>query len=168
MNLRILSLDIDGVLHPTDAIKNLKISKMAFNPELTIEKLNLFRWANELEDALKIDPEAAIIVHSSWRHQKWATNEFFRKALGPLGHRFIACTPTDVFERELSINYFCSRIDALDCLILDDAYKEFTLGAKTPNLVVTNPLTGVNDVAVLEKINAWAAQKPPYDRPSFR
>lgn len=166
MSLRILSIDIDGVLHPTDAIKDLKISKIAFNPEHTIERLNLFRWTTELEVALAGDPNAVIVVHSSWRHQKWATNDFFRKALGPAGHRFIACTPNEKYEREESIYHFCKRIDATDCLIVDDAHGEFALGELTPNLVVTNPLTGINDPGVLQKISAWAAQTPPFDRPS--
>ncbi len=158
MTFRILSLDIDGVLHPTAAIEGLSISEMTFSPKPTIEKHQLFRWCSQLEEALSGNPDIAILIHSNWRRQHWATNEFFRHALGPLGHRFIGIAPADL-DREDSISNFCTRFDVQDCLIVDDAYMEFKLGDQTPNLIVTDPLQGVNDTKVLSKISAWSIQE---------
>lgn len=157
MTVRILSLDIDGVLHPPDAIKDMKISDMIFSPEPTIEKHNLFRWCAQLEESLKDAPDVCVLIHSSWRKQHWATNAFFHQALGPLSHRFLGISQADL-DREESIQSFCDRlqIDAADILIVDDAHNEFKQGVHTPNLIVTNPLIGINDEAILEQITHWA------------
>lgn len=128
-----------------------------------VRRLDLFRWCDLLEDALAAgeSPGAQptpIIVHSNWRRCTWATNDFLRSALGRLGHRFAGVTPSDM-HRQDSIEHVCSRLGITSRLILDDSPREFLPG--TAGLLLTNPLTGVNDPAVLGQVSAWARSLSP-------
>lgn len=158
-----LFTDIDGVFHPSTAIRGVDLSMLGVNPEQEIRRLNLFRWTSRLE-AVLARAEAAnpgcepimLFVHSNWRKLPWATNSFLQSALGPLGHRFAGVTSAEL-TRQDSIENLCERAGITSRLILDDAGQEFR--PQTPGLVVTNPLLGVSAPSVLAQAEAWAHER---------
>lgn len=157
-----LFTDIDGVFHPSTAIRGIDLSMLGVNPQREIQRLNLFRWTSRLESVLA-RAEAAnpgcepimLFVHSNWRKLPWATNSFLANALGPLGHRFAGVTSAEL-ARQDSIENLCERAGISTRLILDDASREFRPG--TPGLVVTDPLLGVSAPDVLAQAEAWALE----------
>jgi hypothetical protein len=162
MNSALFS-DIDGVFHPSTAIRGIDLSRLGVLPRLEIQRLNLFRWCARLDDVLRRaeaahpgTPPIMLFVHSNWRRLPWSTNSFLVDALGPLGHRFAGVTPPDM-GRQQSIESLCERLDITNRLILDDASAEF--GPDTPGLVITDPLLGVSAPAVMAKVEAWALER---------
>jgi hypothetical protein len=153
-SMRALFSDIDGVLHPPSAIQGLSMATLALGRADTFARLGLFCWAGILEDLLvQTDDDLGLIIHSTWRQQSWVSPQLMRAALGPLGHRFIGMTSPDL-QRQASIEDLCQRAGISDRLILDDAGDEFAPG--TPGLLVTNPLRGVSDPAIQDRLIEWS------------
>lgn len=156
--MKTLFLDFDGVLHPSTAVLDVDRLAMSANPLDTIAKHDLMRWAGLLEDALsdcheQTGKDYVVAVHSSWRKTGWATNSVLRRALGPLGHRFL-CVTNARLQRHESILDLCERCGIDDYLIVDDDRSAFAPG--TTNLLVTNPLLGLSDPHCLGQIRVWA------------
>jgi hypothetical protein len=151
--------DIDGVLHSPALLRGLDASTLAMAGATRMREMGLFCWADQLEAVLQEADAAAghtvpLILHSTWRKQPWASMRLLRDALGPLGHRLEGMTSPDL-DREASILELATRAGFDNFLVLDDASAEFDQGIK--NLVITNPLLGVSDPAVLCKIRRLAA-----------
>jgi hypothetical protein len=163
--VKALFTDFEGVLHPSTAIRGLDMATISFGGGAQFAKHGLFRWASLLEEALsESSDDICVVVHSSWRKQPWASQRLVRDALGPLGHRFHGMTTVDL-PRQASIEDVCRRAGISDYMILDDARAEFRPG--TPNLVITNPLLGVSEPAMIKAITSWAC--PTRTRaPAFR
>jgi hypothetical protein len=150
---RVISLDIDGVLHDANMVKTADICALAIGGGAVLRSAGLFAHAQLLEGLLGElgATDVRIIIHSSWRKHHWAPG-VIRAALGPLERRFESMTSPDA-GREASVEALCARAGIDDYLIIDDAHDEFTPG--NPHLVVTNPIRGLNDPAVLARIRAW-------------
>src|SRR3569832_2469031 len=88
MQMRVLFLEFDGVLHPMSATARFApVAPLKYR----IQEAWLFRWAWILEELLDAHPDVGIIAHSNWR--MLATDEELQSFLGPLAHRFIGSTP---------------------------------------------------------------------------
>lgn len=154
----LVSLDIDGVLHKSTDILGLNFGELSILGKERFHKEGLFRWSGLLESVLfesemKSNNEIGLIVHSSWRKERWATTQLMRDLLGPLGHRFWGFTSADL-PRQESIEELTNRTDIENYIIVDDARSEFR--ENTPELILTNPLLGVCDENVISKISRWA------------
>lgn len=117
----------------------------------------LFCWSEDLEDAIReaeqrTGDDIALVIHSTWRKQPWVSLQLLREALGPLGHRLVALTSPHL-EREDSILDLVQRAGIDDYIVIDDAAREFS--PRIQQLVVTNPLCGVSDPAVLSAVQDW-------------
>lgn len=141
---QLLSLDFDGVLHPTAEDKQ-RVGVAHFG------------WLPHLERLLAPHPEIMLLVHSTWRHQY--DLEELRMLVGDvLGPRVAAAAPAGD-DRWLAIQtWVAEQSGALDLLIVDDAREEFP--AMLPfTLVVCDPATGLSDPQVRESIERWLARR---------
>jgi hypothetical protein len=159
MKSRAVFTDIDGVLHPPPRFRGPEsVSALAVSTGQQMRLLGLFCWAENLETVLseveqRTGEDIPLVIHSTWRKQPWVSLHTLRQALGPLGHRLMAATSPDL-EREDSILDLAERAGIEDYLVLDDASSEFS--SRVSNLLITNPLRGVSDPAVLNAIKGWA------------
>lgn len=162
--MRALFLDFDGVLHRSTDIVGKDVSSLALQGSEAILATGLFRWTGLLEESLAQadgSDDIAVVVHSSWRNQRWMSSSLARTLLGPLGRRFAGFVEAHT-PREKAIDDFVTRLSLESILILDDARDEFV---HSESLIVTNPLQGVSDVSVLEQVRSWAdSSKPRMDR----
>lgn len=152
---KVLFLDFDGPLHPSTAIEGIRRPPDA----QTCKERELFRWARHLEEILATlsdeqRAEILIAAHSSWRKIDGLSQGLIRDSLGPvLSEMYVGMTRPDL-NRWDSIQDMCDRFEIDDFLIIDDATKEFP--ENLPQLVICNPLKGLSDLAVQERITAWA------------
>jgi hypothetical protein len=141
---RVLSLDFDGVLHPTgEGAQRVAVTH--------------FGWLPHLQRLLGPHPEVMLLVHSTWRHQY--DLEELRMLLGDaLGPRVVAAAPAGD-DRWLAIQAWVSEQAVTpDLLIVDDAREEFP--ARLPfTMVVCDPATGLSDPQVRESIQRWLARR---------
>lgn len=159
MSIRAVFADIDGVMHPPPRLRGPElVAALALASGRQMRSQGLFCWAGHLEAALseaehRTGEEFPLVIHSTWRKQPWVSLQVLREALGPLGHRLMTMTSPDL-DREDSILDLAERARIEDYLVIDDASAEFS--SRIEHLVITNPLRGVNDPAVLSVIRAWA------------
>lgn len=159
MSIRAVFADIDGVLHPPPRLRGPDaVAALALADASQMHRQGLFCWAHHLDAALSAaeastGEEFVLVIHSTWRKQPWVSLRLLREALGPLGRRLMAMTSPDL-DREASILDLAERAGIDDYLVLDDASAEFSAGIQ--QLVITNPLRGVSDPAVLAAVNGWA------------
>ena len=141
---RIISLDFDGVLHPTaEGAQRVAVTH--------------FGWRAILERLLTPHPSIMLVVHSTWRHQYNLAE--LRLLLGDaLGSRVVAAAPAGD-DRWLSIQAWLSeQTKALDLLILDDWPQEFPTTMQF-TLVVCDPARGLSDPVVQHSIKQWLEQR---------
>lgn len=140
---RIVSVDFDGVLHPTEA----------GDERLAVPH---FGWLRHLERLLGPHPEVRLLVHSTWRH-RFDTEEL-RLLLGDrLGPRVVAATPAGDDRWAAIQTWVAEQAAPLDLLIVDDARDEFP-ETLPHNLVICHPSRGLSDQAVQEAIRQWLEQ----------
>lgn len=150
-----LFLDFDGPLHPSTAIEGIRRPP----DQQTCKDRQLFRWARHLEEIIaplseERRAEILIVAHSSWRKIDGLSQSLIRESLGPiLSEMYVGMTRPDLGRWE-SILDTCNRFDIDDYLIIDDATKEFPEGL--PQLVICNPLKGLSDPQVQDRIAEWA------------
>lgn len=152
-SLKLVSLDFDGVLHPSTDISDFHGSGLPLAAYVQTRP-HLLRWARLLEDALK-GSTCEVVVHSSWR-EKLQDSEI-RDLLAPsgLGRRFIGTSPKGVLREKSILDVIrIMGIPHEDLMILDDAHGEFEVLAA--RLVACNPLVGINDPVLLDRIRRWA------------
>ena len=108
---RIISLDFDGVLHPTaEGAQRIAVTH--------------FGWLPILERLLASHPQVFLLIHSTWRH-KYDLNELRLLMGAVLGPRVVAAAPAGD-QRWLAIQaWLATQTQVLDLLILDDAPSEF-------------------------------------------
>lgn len=155
--MKTLFLDFDGPLHPATAIQGKDMATLALLGAAEIRKAGFFCWNEALEDALAINHEIGIVVHSSWRNQPWMSSALAREILGPLGHRFQGFATPHV-PRERAVEECITRMGIEDFLILDDAHAEFK--KLSPFLIAPNPLRGVSDQSILARVALWSEPSP--------
>lgn len=142
----LLSLDIDGVLHPSTEVQDFAATGLPFAAYLQ-SRPHLLRWLPLLSEALR-GSSCEIVIHSTWREHLLDAD--FYRLLGPSGlaDRLIGSAPRGL-PREAAILSVCRTLGLApeDVLVLDDAHSEFDV--LSSRLVVCNPLRGINDPSVL-------------------
>ena len=133
---KLLFLDFDGVLHPT---------------QLTGE--SPFNRAHLLEEVL-VGQELGIIISSSWRFTH--NLEKLRKLLpGNISNLIVGATGSPVVGKHPRFNEISAYLDSngsANWRALDDSYWEFP--SPCPQLIRCNPNTGVTEKQVKE-IKQW-------------
>jgi hypothetical protein len=133
---RALFLDFDGVLHPTG--------------ELPAGSTH-FQWLPVLVELLAPWPDVLLVVHSTWRYDH--ADVEIRQLLGYLGAQFVGSVPRG--PREQAIQWFLRMNPVISKhLVLDDAAREFTPTSGL-NLVLCDPLLGVSDPQVQQRLAFW-------------
>lgn len=129
-----LFLDIDGVLHPTNAPYLTKDGK--------VKGEHLFRWLPKLQEALAQFPDVQVVLHSTWRYC-WDTDEEVRKNLPPeLDAIIVATTGREVMGRYESILTYIQAHNIEKYVIVDDDGSAFPYGLK--ELVHCMPSQGLS------------------------
>jgi HAD domain in Swiss Army Knife RNA repair proteins len=156
--MRVVFLDFDGVVHPVSAIVDWRtLNVHGADIHNLIERRDLFRWLPLLKSRLEAHPDILLAVHSGWRAV--LDNSKMKEVLGPdLSDRFIGVTSMEK-TRYQGIIDMVDRADISQYLIIDDATHEFPQGLE--NLVATDPEVGVNDPAVLGRLEQWLYATSP-------
>lgn len=161
-NMKVLFLDFDGPLHPTEVVRDFVYRGQDMGS--LMGDMGLFRWVNALHACLAQKPDmsdVAIVVHSSWR--RLLNNDQMRQALGPLAPQFMGITDTELGRYE-GIMDMVQRLELgpEDYCVVDDAIDAYP--ANFGQLVVVNPLRGVQEPAVRRRIQQWAQAAPDSQR----
>lgn len=133
--MRLLFLDFDGVLHPSEA-----------DPALPH-----FCWLPELERLLAPYPDVQIVVHSTWRYDHHDAE--LRALLGSLGPRFVGSAPRGPREQAIESVLQANRSRVTSYLVLDDAPKEFAEGAL--NVLFLDGRVGISDLDSQAALVQW-------------
>lgn len=138
---RIISLDFDGVLHPSP--------RLAVKPELPV-----FCWIDCLDRLLVSHPDVRLLVHSSWR-EAYRPDEI-ADMLMPLESRFLGVAPPGS-RGEAIVQWQLRHSPHARILVIDDDESEFS---SHPDLQVLycDPAKGLSAVDVQEAIAAWLEQ----------
>ena len=134
--MRIISLDFDGVLHPSPH----------HHPRAEVATL---AWIDHLVPLLEGHPDVGLLVHSSWREVH--SLDDLQDMLHPMEGRFAGVTPPG--ERQASLTEWrAANPDARMLVIDDDPDVEAPAGA---SLVRCHPTTGLAAPNVQAEIAAW-------------
>lgn len=150
---KFLSLDFDGVLHPSTEVQGYPSSGLPLSAWIQ-NKPGLLRWAPLIRDALE-GSECAVLVHSTWRRH--LRDSELRALLEPhgLAPRFVGSVARDLAREPALVQTMQALgLDPSGILILDDAPAEFFDLAN--RLLVCNPFLGVSDETILARIREWA------------
>ena len=135
MSKKVLFVDFDGVLHPTD------------HGSALLSQLTLLESAIESHDC-------ALVISSSWRFhleiddlKKHFSSSVRNKIVGVTGEAYIGA-----YARFHEINAYVDLHGVSDWRALDDSYWEFP--DKCPNLIRCNPNTGVT-VFEINQLQTW-------------
>lgn len=135
-----LFLDIDGVLHSTDAAVLLDGKPAP----------GTFVWFKYLKEALDKFPKLKVVLHSSWRFC-WKTKEEVLDNLPKeLSDRIIDFTDVGIYQRWESIRDYCLQTGAKNIIILDDDRGAFPY--ELPYLIWCKSTLGLSDSRVREEL----------------
>lgn len=137
---RLLSIDFDGVAHPTGA-------------GTTTIKTTLFGWLPDLHRVLAPHPDVRVLVHSSWLFTY--TPDELQMMLGPLEQRFVGAAPRGP-RYESVLRWLHYHPTYTSFRILDDDRTEFP-DPPPAELILCDPLQGVSDPRVQAELRAWLA-----------
>lgn len=143
--IRVIFLDIDGVLHPLDE---------SANPS------GQMRWLPTLDSLLAHAPDVRIVVHSTWRYMY--TDAELRTLLGPLSGRLIASAPRVAREQAIEMVLQANKDQIRAHLVLDDDRSEFISGRL--NVAFCDPRTGISAPAAQAEIWNWLRRTAPRER----
>lgn len=136
-NMRVLFIDFDGVLHPSE--------------QADASRLTHFCWLSVLVDALRSHSDVRIVVHSTWRYMY--DDDELRMLLGPLGNQVVGSTGHgprfESIRGWLYANKACKSYR-----ILDDDATDFPV-PPPDELVLCNPSTGVAAQDVRIALSTW-------------
>lgn len=136
---RIISLDFDGVLHPSPR-------------HLPRRDLPVFVWLPLLERLLDPHQDVGLLVHSSWR-ESFRVDEI-EDMLHPMEHRFVGVTPQG--GRESGIRAWRERYSPSGkCLAIDDDEELQT--QSDFEVIHCDPRRGLSDLGVQLAIERWLA-----------
>ena len=134
--MRIISLDFDGVLHPSPH----------HHPRAEVATL---AWIDHLVPLLEGHPDVGLLVHSSWREVH--SLDDLQDMLYPMEARFAGATPPG--ERQASLTEWRdAHLNPPLLVIDDDPDVEAPAGS---SLVRCNPRTGLAARDVQDAISAW-------------
>jgi hypothetical protein len=136
--MRLLSLDFDGVLHPTMQAD-------------TVVRTIHFGWLPLLVGVLAPHPDVCVLVHSTWRTQ-YDVDEL-RLLLGTLGERVVGAAPPGPRYQSV-LEWLRQHPEVTSYRMLDDEAEDF--GSPPPaELILCEPSSGVSAPPVLDALRAW-------------
>lgn len=141
--MHILFIDIDGVLHPTDA---------------TDHSTGWFCWLHVLFALLEPHPEVRLVVHSSWRYEY--EDAELRQLLGPVGKWFSGSAPRMRREQAIHAVLQANKAAVASYLVLDDDVKEFE--GSSLNVVFCDSKLGISEARVQALVAAWLSSTAPH------
>lgn len=151
--MRLISLDFDGPLHPTTAVRGW--AHAVANLKAFRDERRLFRWVPHLSSALEKHPDVAILVHSGWRMV--CPDSEIREFIAPLADRYVGSTGAG--PRYRGIRDFIDRLNVEHWLVIDDAVDEFPPAMS--ELLLVDPLSGLSDVLIQRRLSAWLDRTKP-------
>jgi len=138
--MRLISLDFDGVLHPT-----MEADTVVDTPH--------FGWLPLLVRMLAPYSDVRLLVHSSWRTTH--DEDELRLLLGSLGNRVVGAAPHG--ERyESVLKWLQVHPEVTSFCILDDEAGEYP----TPpprELILCQPASGISSLDVAARLREWLA-----------
>jgi hypothetical protein len=152
MGMRVIFLEVDGVLHPASAAIRFSLAGSA---KANAQELWLFRWAWILEDLLAPHPDVGLIIHSGWR--LFLPENELQSLLGPVARRYVGSTPRGA--RWDSIAHVLAASDIDDYLVLDVFANEYPAGLE--QLVVCDPVAGLRELRVQAMLRDWLERRGP-------
>lgn len=149
--MRVLFLDIDGVLHP-DPLQIMIGRTLRGKPVARARKVEWpCIWVGLLAEMLAGIDDIEVVIHSSWRLAY--TLEELRLALGPIGERIVGAT--EGAQRWMSIQAWVAANPLIkDYLILDNASVEFPVPAPAQLLLCPSD-AGLSDPQVQDRLRRW-------------
>ena len=140
---RIISLDFDGVLHPSPR-------------HLPRQDVAVFSWLDHLELLLVEHHDVGLLVHSSWR-ETYPSDEI-QDVLHPMEARFVGVAPPG--DRAAAIVAW-RQSNAPDSLILaidDDCELQEISGVE---ILRCDPRLGLSEEAAQRAVAAWLERTRP-------
>lgn len=138
--MRIISLDFDGVTHPSSPC-----SRRVDTPH--------FGWLQCLVHLLVPHPDVRILVHSSWR-EVYSLSELQAILESDLVDRVIGAAPPGDDKYAAIWTWIETNAPGAALLVLDDEATAFP--AQTPpELLLCDPCKGLSDPRVQEALTAW-------------
>jgi len=136
--MRLISLDFDGVLHPTMRAD-------------TVVHTAHFGWLPVLVRLLAPYPDVRVLVHSTWRTTY--DEDELRLLLGALGERVVGAAPPGPRHQSV-LDWLGQHPEVTSYRILDDEASDF--GSPPPvELILCEPTTGVSAPEVLTTLRDW-------------
>jgi hypothetical protein len=135
---RIISLDFDGVLHPSPRRSKRR-------------DLPVFCWLDCLARLLSEHPDVLLLVHSSWR-ETYRPDEI-ADMLTPLDGRFVGVAPPGL-RGEAVLQWQRSHAPRSALLAIDDEDDEFPAHLNLL-LVRCSPDSGLSGDGVQAEVEAW-------------
>ena len=135
--MRLLFLDFDGVLHPS---------------EFDLAQPH-FCWLPELERLLEAHADVRIVVHSTWRYDH--IDSELSELLGSLAPRYAGSAPRGPRQQAIEAVLQANKGRISSYLVLDDASHDFEEGAL--NVVLLNGRVGISDIDAQTAVAAWLA-----------
>ena len=136
--MRIISLDFDGVLHPT-----MGTDAVIHTPH--------FGWLPVLVRLVAPHSDVRVLVHSSWRSTY--DEDELRLLLGALGERLVGAAPPGP-RYESVLAWLKQRPKVKSYRILDDDSTEFP-SPSPAELILCEPSTGVSAPTVVDALRVW-------------
>ena len=141
MQMRLLFLEFDGVLHPAGD---------------GADTSQHFQWLDILVQLVAPWPDVGLVVRSTWRHIN--TPAELRALLGLLGPRFICRVPRG--PRQKAIEWFLHLNPCFTSyLTVDDAPNEFIASAGK-RVVICNSSSDISESRVQAQIRARLSESP--------
>jgi hypothetical protein len=149
MSYRYLFLDIDGVLHSSDAYTGVNNVKA---PLHELRGLGLFAHLDLLTSLLAPHQDVSLVVHSSWRQTH--DDEQLRMLFGPLAHLVVGATAREL-DRRLSIleSIVRLRIEPAQYRVLDDQPE--LLDGFESSVIACDSRLGLADLTAQRQLQNW-------------
>ena len=172
--MRVLSLDIDGVLHPANLSAELHFE--APGPLLCAQaqQQGLLCWAQRLQEALSNHPDINILFHSTWRTRARdrVLSELLDPAIRPqvmvtdmwIEPTVRRCASHSVYIHstlEAWLDISATARDEVNLCVIDDRPELFEADAEVlqawrPHFIWAVPERGLSDEDTYAKLLAWA------------
>lgn len=168
---KIIFLDVDGVLHRGDVLRDPDTSEITTEFSL----YDLFEFEPLLASLLEPYPDVKIVLSTSWITMPDGVHEVTSRMSESMLPRVIGNTfsesklPASAWNRMrrgIQIRDYCARhgIDKSDWIALDDRKDGFDEGFED-NLIRTYPYAGLGDISALREIRSkmiqWACEASP-------
>lgn len=148
---RVLSIDIDGVCHPSPHCVPRR------------DDVAPLQWLDILANLLAGHPDVGLLVHSSWR-ETYSEDEI-RDMMHPLESHFVGVAPPGL--RAQAIQQWLNAHPGVPLLAVDDEQEEFN-GLRSYLFIACDPQHGLSSQTVQDSIRSWLQRTAPLPPPRRR